>query len=223
MQRTKHLLFILFTVFLLSVSGLSSKTNFSVLGGITLPSNSLKNIFDSNQIPTQDTVTTILNINYPDIGTGYSISAKLSLNLSENAVFWGGFSLIRFAKQENRLNKPSDNSDKGFIESITTIYPLNAGINYYLYDGSFSLYGIGNLSYNFINRAFNTDHSKISLGIPVNSSDNRLGYGIGAGFEYPLRNVSLLIEGTYNQINYIGANSGEESKSLMNVQIGVKF
>ncbi|MBX3044980.1 MAG: hypothetical protein KIT33_09480 [Candidatus Kapabacteria bacterium] len=211
-------------IFILIVSISESKTftNFSVSGGIALPSSEVNNIFNSNRINTADTNTPFLNFVRPESQSGYSLSGKLSFELTESAHFFGGFGLSGFSKQQFDLENPNGEHN-GNLEIKTNIYSINAGVHYYLTDNSLFIYTISNLSYNFIASSLTTIESPTSLRIENNPTDSRLGFSLGIGLELPLSELSLIIESKYTNLNYIGKVSGENIKSLIQIEFGLRF
>lgn len=220
--KLKNMLFYLVLTILISTD-LVSKTNFTVTAGLSLPNAEMSNVLNSSTVKTTDTTNPNLLINNPDMKVGYCISAKLSFDLSEDAKFWGGFGLLKYAKLEHSLYNTLKQEDAGYLEAQTAIYPLSVGVNYYLYDGLVSVYGIGNLSYNYITTTYDQFKSKLPLTIGKNLTDSRLGYSVGFGFEFPLSKLSLVIETVYTDFNYIGKTNDESLKSAINLTFGFKF
>jgi hypothetical protein len=223
MKNNFTLSLIIVFILLIGTNIIYSKSNFLVTGGLVLPNSEVSNVFNSTTIKTSDTNNPVINITNPDLGAAYSIAAKLSFKLSEDAIFWGGFGLIKFAKFNYDLLNPAKNENAGYIVSQTSIYPLNAGVNYYIFDNSYSIYGIGNLSYNFITSTFNTVNSKITIPVGKNITDTRLGYSVGIGFELPLEKLSIVMEAIYSDLNYIGKDTKENTKSIINLCAGFRF
>ena len=208
---------------LLSLNNIYSKTNFLVSAGISQPNKELSNIFNSNSIKTTDSLNPSLNVINPDFRLAYNITAKLIFDISDDAEFFGSFGLIKFAKFNFNLNNPLKNENAGYVESQTSIYPISVGINYYLIKNPIYIYGIGNLSYNFIVNTYISDHSKFALTIGRNNTDSRLGFSLGLGFEIPLEQASIILETIYTNLNYIGKSSNEDTKSLINISAGFRF
>ena len=198
-------------------------SSFTIVGGLAIPNKEINNIFNSNKISTIDTNNPSLTISLPDAEPGYSLSAKLSFELSESAHFFGGFGLSGFSKKQFDLFSPTKKEENGFLEIKTNVYSIDAGIHYYIIDASLGVYGIANLSYNFIASSVTKIESSASLRLPNNPTDSRLGFTVGLGVEIPLNEFSIIIESKYSSLNYIGKVSDESTKSLLLIQAGFVF
>lgn len=217
--------YLILTILVLCSSASYSKTqsSFAISGGLSLPNKEVKNIFNSNRISTADTNNPFLYINIPDGNSGYSLSAKLLFDLTESASFFGGFALSGFSTDVHNLQNPTDNSEKGVLEIKSSIYSINAGMHYYLYDDFIGIYGIGDLSYNFLASSITKIETSATLRLPNNPTDSRIGFTLGLGFEIPLEQFSIILEGKYSELNYIGKVTNEQSKSLILIQAGFRF
>ena len=198
-------------------------SSFSFTGGIAIPNNEVSNIFNSKTIASTDTNNLLLSFNRPDMGIGYTISAKISFPLSENAFFFGGFGLIRFREGQYDLYNESNDESRGYLLAKTSIYPINAGVQYYFLNDILSLYGIGNLSYNFIANSINYKNSKSIIELSNSPNDSRIGYTLGLGLEVPFKLFSVIVETKYSELNYIGKSSSENTKSVIQIEAGFKF
>lgn len=206
-----------------NIANSKSNSTFSISGGLALPNSEVNNLFNSNTINTADTSNPLLGLVRPSSSAGYSLSAKLTYELSQSAHFFGGFTLTGLGSSKLNLKDLETLEEDGFLDVKSSIYSLNAGIHYYLLDGALSIYGIGNLSYNFIASSFKEIESSTTLRLPNNPTDNRLGFTAGLGFEIPLELLSIIIETKYSDINYIGKGSTEETKSLIVLEAGFRF
>ncbi|MFA5512843.1 MAG: hypothetical protein WC313_10365 [Candidatus Kapaibacterium sp.] len=196
---------------------------FSIVGGIALPDDNLNNVYNSDFISTADSNSRNLALNKPDMLPGYSLNASLSFELSDKAIFFGGFGMAGFSTNKYDLEEIEDGVPAGHIEIKQSFYSLNAGINYFLFSNDLSPYLIANLSYNFLAASLRTVQTSANLRLANNPTDSRLGFTLGVGMEIPLSQFSFIVEGKYSNLNYIGKISGENSKSMYIIQIGFRF
>jgi hypothetical protein len=223
-MRFRILIFSLFLLIINIKTSISDTDSyFTVSGGTSIPSSEVNNIFNTNKISTGDTNNPIAIMTKPDLNFGYIISADLAFGLSKRAYFFGGFSLSSFAEGKFPLNYENVAEEKGYILSKTKIYSLAAGIHYYILSDETGVYGIGNLTYNFIANSINPENSLIPLRLENNPTDSRLGFTVGLGLEIPLNQFSIVFESKYSVLNYIGKNSNEETKSLICLSAGFRF
>lgn len=177
---------VLMTVLLiLNVNLAESKSDsrFSVSGGVAIPNSEMNNIFNSDKISTVDTSNPMLSYLRPEVGAAYSLSAKLEFALSPSAYFFGGFSLTGLGSDRYELKDINTLETDGHLLIKSSIYSINAGIDYYIINSNIGIYGIGNLSYNFIANSMSEIVSKTTLQLPNNPTDSRLGFTVGLGFE----------------------------------------
>jgi hypothetical protein len=221
-MKTKILFFIV--LFMLCNSIVKSKeSNFFVLGGLSLPNNEISNFFNNSVITTNDTTVSELNGVFDSSKPGYNIAIKLTLELSDVAFFYGGFGIQKFPENRILLYEPNTTKSAGEINVTTTIYPISAGIHYFIFKNSFDLYSICDLSYNLISNSVNTQNSKYDLPLGKNPSESRLGFGLGIGTIINLGQCGLVIEGIYNNLNFIGKSLQEQNKTLITLRAGFSF
>lgn len=201
----------------------TSNSRFSISGGVAVPNSEMNNIFNSDRINTSDTSNPALAYFRPDVSAAYSLSAKLDFELSPNVYFFGGFGLTGLGSDRYELKDLVTMESDGYLQIKSTVYSINAGINFYVIDGNIGVYGLGNLSYNFIANSMTEIVTKTSVLLPHNPTDSRLGFSVGLGLEIPLDLFSIIIETRYSDINYIGKDKTEETKSLIVLEAGFRF
>jgi hypothetical protein len=191
--------------------------------GLSLPNNEVFNFVNNSVLPTNDTNVTELSTVFDSPKSGYNLSVKLTLELSEKAFFYGGFGMHKFSESKIGLLNPKTYTSEGEINVTTTIYPVSAGLHYIISKSSFDIYTIGDLSYNFISNSVNTQNSKFDLSIGKNPTDSRLGFGLGLGTIIDLGKCGLVIEGIFNNLNFIGKTTTEINKSIITLRTGFSF
>ena len=221
-MKTK-LLFFIIIILLSSTIAKSKESNYFVLGGLSLPNNEISNLFNNSTIATNDTTVRELAAVFDSPKSGYNLSIKITLDLSERAFFYGGFGMHKFPALKIGLFTTDKKESKGELEVTTTNYPVSAGIHYFIFKSEFNLYSIGDLSYNLISNSVNTQNSKYDLQIGKNPTDNRLGFGLGLGTIINLGQSGLVIEAIYNQLNFIGKSATEQNKTIITLRTGFKF
>lgn len=218
----KILLIVLIT-FLLTSNLFSQKSSIYFTGGINFPGNSISEIFGNNIVNTTDTVIKSNYIVLPDVIPGYSLNLKFALILSEKAEFYGGFGMMKFLRKDIKLFSPVDNSQTGKMDVNTTIYPISAGIHYYILNNNIGIYLIGDLSYYLTNHTLNNIESKYILKLSQTTSESMLGFGIGSGFLLNLGKGSLIFELIYSNLNFVGKPKDEKVKNVLSLKAGIKF
>jgi hypothetical protein len=221
-MKTK-LLFFICMILLCCTIAKSKESSFFVLGGLSLPNNEVSNFIDNTLIPTNDTNVRVLNSIFDTPKSGYNLAIKLTVELSEKAFFYGGLGMQKFPETKVALYAPNSTDSQGEINVITTVYPISAGIHYYIFKSSFDMYSIGDLSYNLISHSVNLQNSKYDLPIGKNPTDSRVGFGLGLGTIISLGESGLIIEAIYNQLNFIGKTENEQNKTIITFRTGFVF
>lgn len=210
--------------FYLSYSGPESLSpvNIGFFLGMSTPNENLNDVYNSQQM----TISTQSLVNFfrRGMSSGYHIGMKARVNLSERFVFVGGLAYNRFPETTIEVRDPTNNSLQATLAITQNIVPISAGVNIYLLKNFIGIYGVGELQYNYINSSVNiTKVYPIDLPISTTPTDNRAGFGIGAGTDINLVLTRLNIEFRYNNVNLIGKKSGELQKVFYTLSLGVFF
>lgn len=156
---------------------------------------------------------------------GYQLGVKLRLPMSENATFIGGIAWARFPETDIDVRDPNDENKVVLtLGTNQNVIPISAGVNYYLFNSTIGLYGTGELTYNLISNS--VDYKKGDINIPIanSSTDSRMGFGIGAGFDLNLPSLfTINLEGRYNFTNLIGKVDAEKTKTYATLTLGIYF
>ena len=201
----------------------AQEASFNFFVGPSIPSKEVSEYFPNRLIETNDSINKNLMANYQNVEIGYHISIRGNINLSDNAYFYGSFGIHKFKVSELQLLSVSNLEQIGSMDVQTTIYPISAGINYYLYDGLFRIYLNGGLDYNYQVNLLDNIESKYILKLSQETTFSSLGFTFGPGFEIPLGKASLVIEANYSNLKFIGQSTNENSKSIKTLRLGLKF
>jgi opacity protein-like surface antigen len=198
-----------------------SKTSFGFNAGVALPNDAINRLTDDGNITLSDTSFTKTKALIEDSKTGYFLTAKLRFAASSKIHFFGGFSWYSFGTAEFELEDIANGEIVGKYESQTNYVPLSAGVNYYLVQMLADVYLVGELNYNYKSTSINIIEG-ISE-IPNDISDNRLGFGLGAGVDIGLGEVKFNVEAKYHQMNFIGAGESEDASNIITLGVGFFF
>ncbi len=185
--------------------------------GLSTPNNELNNIYNSSSIQNVG--------NFVRQGTklGYHVGIRGRLNLSDNLMFVGGIAYHKFPQTSISIFNPSSPNDTITLSVTENVIPITAGVNYYIIKQFIGLYGVGELSYNYISSSVDAQYGSIPVQLSKSPTDSRIGFGIGAGMDLDVKLVTLNLEAKYNMINLIGQKAGEQSKAFVSVALGVFF
>jgi hypothetical protein len=217
---------ILFLTLIIFSLNCYSQLGIGMFGGLATPSDKINDVYNSSKYNAGQNTYDIIK---GAAATGFCIGAKARLPLSSGLMFIGGISWNRFPQSQLTIDLPSGPPQSFVINTTQNIIPVTAGISYYVISiphdsGIFGIYGTGELSYNFISNSV-TVASGPATGFPLNSTPtiNRVGAGIGAGFDLDIKLFMLNLEGKYNFSNIIGRESGEGMKNYFTLTLGVFF
>jgi hypothetical protein len=218
-------LIILISLFFLSINCLSDarETSFWFYGGMSIPEHQTNRINSDGLLTLLDSAGTIGTLVYPDKNPGYSLGFKLGIDLSENAIFYGGFSFIKFPKSRIMLMSQTTIDTLAIFELQNTIIPIAAGIKYYVLRTFGDFYADVSLVYNFISLAI--DYEKYNPKVPLSALDtqSRIGFNAGFGIEIPVDIFTPFLEVNYSQMNYIARNANEPERNAINIILGFRF
>jgi hypothetical protein len=98
-------------------------------------------------------------------------------------------------------------------------------VNLYLLKSFIGLYGVGELTYNYITSTVDATTSGITfpLNLNLNPNESRVGFGLGIGADLDIKIITLNLEAKYNIANLIGAGPDEKSKAYFSLSLGAFF
>jgi len=220
----KRLFAFMMGLFLITSTDLFSQFDFGITGGFSTPNNNINDVWNTSRL--RDTSNILGNLYRDGTKFGYNLGIKLRFPLSTNLLFIGGLGFHRFPQTDQTFHYQSDNPNAKDtivteLRATQTLIPISLGLNYYLFRSAIGVYGIGELSYNYILN--NVEYSGVPLKASMSPSDNRVGCGLGLGFDFDLKVIVLNLETKYNIANLIGRSSEENSKSYLSVNVGIFF
>lgn len=218
-------LIFLISLFFISIHSFSNarETSFWFYGGMSVPEMQTNRINSDGFLTLLDTSRTIGTLVYPDKNSGYSLGFKLGIDLSKNAIFYGGFSFTKFPKSRIMLMNQTSTDTLSIFELQNTIIPIAAGIKYYVVRSFGDFYADVSLVYNFISLAI--DYEKYNPKVPLSALDtqSRIGFNAGFGIEIPVDIFTPFFEVNYSQMNYIARNANEPERNAVNIILGFRF
>lgn len=228
----KKLLVLLVAIFVFGVyqSNAQSELQFGFTIGASVPSESVGRFSNIDKVILDiDGKETQANLSNDIINTGYNIGVRLNLPLSESIMLFGGLSINRFPSADIVVTEPADASKVLMTITETNNYiPLEAGACIDVLSTSLiDLYGVGNLSFNYLYQTIDLKQKANGVTIPVTLTeskiDNRIGAGLGAGVRLKLKLLEVALEGRYNRTNLLFAENGEANKDYYNFNVFVFF
>jgi len=208
-------------LFFLASKDLSAGTNIGLFAGLSTPNDEMNNVLNSSKID-------LKNMEAGDLvreatSSGYHIGAKLRFSLSDNFSFTGSASWHKFPESKIDVKDPVNDTTLAVLSSTQNIIPITAGMNFYLINSTIGIYGTGELAYSYIYNSVDFDYEGIPISIDDSPTDNRVGFGLGAGIDLDAKLLILNLEAKYNISNFIGKVSNEETKSYFTLSLGVYF
>jgi hypothetical protein len=215
----------IFTILLFVISFCFSSNaksaGFGFVFGLSTPNDQVNNVYNGNPFSSVDSLK---NWFKGGLSSGFHIGVKARFGMSDNLTFVGGIAWHRFP--ESQINIKSTTSENISINITENIIPISAGVNLYLVKSIIGLYGVGELTYNYIssNAEVNTPNGYSLPIIPKpNPKDSRVGFGLGIGADLDVKIITLNLEGKYNIANLIGAASDEKTKAYFSLSLGAFF
>lgn len=193
--------------------------------GLSTPNDKVGDVYNNSTINVNNN-NVVGNFVNNGVSSGYHFGAKARIPMSENVIFTGSASWNKFPTSHATLTLPPEIKDTTININISEIIiPISAGIQFYLFRSILSLYGVGELSYNYITSTvdYPTQVGPIPLKLNGTPTDNRVGFGLGAGLDIDVKVVLLNVEAKYNLANLIGQTSGEKSKAYYTLSLGIYF
>lgn len=217
MRKIKTLL--LAIALILVSSNVFAAMDFGITGGFSTPNDNINDVWNTSRL--QDTGKIWHDLYRDASDLGYNFGIRLRFPLSRNFTFVGGLSLHRFPKSDLNLRLEDTDSVLTQLQSSQSIVPITLGLNVYLIRSFIGLYGVADLSYNYILNTVTYD------GLPIQASlapsDSRVGFSFGAGMDIDLKAILANIEVKYHIANLIGKIDEEKSKAFLSVNLGIFF
>ncbi|MBI5324667.1 MAG: outer membrane beta-barrel protein [Ignavibacteriae bacterium] len=196
----------------------ANATSLGILIGLSTPSNQINNVYNSNSL------SDFGNMYREGAKLGYHIGIRGRMDLSDNLQFVGGIAYHKFPQTTIQVINP--NSPYDTLASLNTsqnVIPITAGVNFFLLKKFIGLYGVGELSYNYISNSVDVYYGSLPVAISKSPTDSRIGFGLGAGADLDVKLITINLEVKYNYINLIGQKAGEEAKAFVSVSLGAFF
>ncbi len=157
---------------------------------------------------------------------GYNAGVRLRAPLNNIFFLYGGLSFNRFTEGKYEVRLPDCNNSDSIVAKLratTNIVPINVGVTGYLFKKFIGVYGLGELTYNFISTSIDYDvNQAMALPISTSYSKSRLGCGVGAGVDFDIKLFLLGLEAKYNLVNVI-RNDDEAAKNYLNISLVITF
>ncbi len=193
--------------------------------GLSTPNDQINDIYNGDNLPYQidDSTKGLGNLLKEGARVGYHLGIKVRLPLDDKFIFKGGLLLHRFPESEIEVTEPASDTVIATLASVQNIVAISAGMNYYFLKSFIGVYGVGDLSFNYMTSSVDKKMEKYSIPISTSPTDSRVGFGLGAGIDLDVKLLKLNLEGKFNIVNLIGKESGEEPKSFFALGLGVYF
>jgi hypothetical protein len=206
--------------FLFTSSAYSTEIGF--VFGLSTPNDQVNNVYNGNPFKSIDSMQ---NWYKQGANSGFHIGLRARFDMSDNFNFVGGIAWHRFPQSKIEISDTQSRVVLATLKTTQNIIPISAGVQFYLIKSIVGVYGIGELTYNYISNTVDVTYAgqDIPLNLNLNPTDSRIGFGIGAGADLDIKLVKLNLEGRYNLANFIGATAEEKSKAYFSLSLGVYF
>lgn len=208
---------------LLSVPGL----DIGFRAGLSTPNDEVANVYNKNSFTDiVDGEESLYNAVYQSMSSGYHVGIELRMNMTSFFAFKGGFAWNSFPESDISIEDPNNSDNQIVLGSTTNIVPIYAGINFTILNLKFiSFYATGDLAYNYVSSSIDYKVQDANIGVPISTSetDNRGGFGLGAGVDFDLKLLKINLEAKYNNVNFINKVADEPSKTFISVGLGIYF
>ncbi|MBI3260367.1 MAG: outer membrane beta-barrel protein [Ignavibacteriae bacterium] len=223
-MKTLQLIIASSIILFLSIhSGLQAQTSIGFYTGLSTPSEQINNVYNTDSLMADNFIG---RMKRNAVNLGYHVGVRLRFALGDDLVFMGGLSLTRFPQSKIYVSVPNGTQGDSIRATLTTtqnVIPIGVGLNYYLTRKVLGIYGIGELTYNYLTNSIDAEYNGAPIPLDNSPTYNRVGFGLGAGMDIDLKLLTLNLEGKYNLVNFIGSEDGEKSKSFVTLSIGVYF
>lgn len=191
------------------------------LAGFSTPNDKINDVYNSKNFDWGN--NNIGSIIRNGAKTGYHFGIKARMPLAGGLSFTGSIAYNKFPDTKLEITNPNDPTNKVSLTTSQDIIPVAAGINYHIIRSVIGVYGLGELTYNYISNSVNVDTKGVDIPISSSPSYNRVGANVGAGIDFDLFLVNMNVEAKYNFTNLIGKETGESTKSFFSLSLGVYF
>lgn len=216
----RKLVIILFVYLLVFSSKSNALTNVGFYFGLSTPNDQINNVYNSNDYTTK---SGIVNFIRGGMSSGYHIGAIGRFDLSDDFSIVGGIAWHKFPQTKIDVTDPTTGDTVASLETSQNIIPINVGVNYYLLRTIVGVYGTGQLTYNYISNSVDYNYKNVPISLNQSPTDNRVGFGLGAGVDIDVVLMTLNLEAKYNIVNLIGKKTDEPTKSYFSLSLGVLF
>ena len=221
----KLLLTFIFTILLFGKSEALPLFDIGLQFGLSTPNDKINDVYNTNKLTQEDMLG---NLARDAARNGFHIGLLVRVPLSSGFVFRGGIAWHRFPTTDITVTSMEIPTESVPLSTTQDLFPINLGVNYLVIDGMlFSMYGVGELAYYHFSN--DVDYDCRDLSSTESFSDaifdksptyNRVGFGLGLGFDFKLQVVKLNLEAKYNVANLIGQEGNEEMKNFITVSLG---
>ncbi len=221
MSRFIALFFMLAAFFQYNKLSAADGVQFGIRAGLSTPSDKVGDIYNKNtaSLLDEDGLASLVN---DGMGAGYFVGMRVKVAMSDYADFYGGLSWNKFPENEITVKHESLDFDVKLLSS-TNIVPINAGMQLYLFRSLIGVYGLGELSYNYISSSIDYPLEGIGLQLSKSPADSRIGFGLGAGVDLNLKLITLNLEAKYSYANLLLKSDNEEKKSFFQLGLALYF
>ena len=213
----KKIYFLIACCIILSSKSLLAGPSLGLFAGFSTPNN-----FDNLQT-TIENGADLTKIIREGMSTGYHVGAELRYSLSDNFMFTGNVGWQKFPESNLDVINPDNGDTLAHLTSVQNIIPITAGVNFYLLHSIVGIYGVGELSYNYLYSSIDAQYGDVPVQIDESAKTSRVGFGIGAGLDFDISLATLNLELKYNIANLIGKETGEKDKNYLSISLGVLF
>lgn len=189
--------------------------------GLSTPNDQINDVYNSDKLAEISTG----NLYREATSSGFDIGAKLRLPVNDNLTIFGSIGWNRYPQSKIEVKDPSNTDGPPIATLLTTqnIVPIGFGVNFYPFQSHLSVYGTGELTYNYLYNSVELDVGSDFNLTNKSPSYNRIGAGFGAGIDLDLEIILLNLEAKYNFANLIGKSEDEKSKNYLTLNVGVFF
>lgn len=195
--------------------------NLFFFGGASTPSAKISELYSENELkdafeePGEFLISSTSSGWHAGVNPTIELSDKTHLNLS--------IAFHSFPASDTKLIDPETGDYFPFYETKTSVVPIKAGIDYYLFDKFVGMYVKGTISYNHVSTSIQNLrklYDEISAIRSTQEGSFGAGAAIGLMFDIPIL-TDLGVEVGYDRINIIGKASDEPSKDYLSISLMV--
>lgn len=216
--------YVILLLTLVSTSFAVGPVKFGFGFGASVPNDQMGNIFNNSQQILDKLDNSVADVLLNSEGIGYNIGIKLRVDLPGNFIFSGGFAFHKFPDQNIRLVVTDD--EKAAIDTsvsvIPNLIPINAGLLFNVIDTKFvDFYLRAEGQFNIL--SYSLSQTAADLTNISDTTNGRLGAGLGAGIDISLVLVRLNLDARYNFVNLGLRNEDEKQKGYFSLTGSIFF